>query len=149
MHIEIKLLLLCGISSACRLRWQVHIITIISLVECGVLASQIQEGQFNLQTPYIENLGFEHLPQEATGRQLKFLHSLTPGRSYPVCQRVQELAFQQGNFCLCTPGLLATDIHIQILIFLTINLQEYVLINPISPHMFTHVYAIRKWALQL
>ena len=34
MHIEIKLLLLCGISSACRLRWQVHIITIISLVEC-------------------------------------------------------------------------------------------------------------------
>ncbi len=36
MHIEIKLLLLCGISSACRLRWQVHIITMISLVECSV-----------------------------------------------------------------------------------------------------------------
>ena len=34
MHIEIKLLILCGISSACRLRWQVHIITMISLVEC-------------------------------------------------------------------------------------------------------------------
>ena len=37
-----------------------------------------------------------------------------------------------------TPGLLATDIHIQIQIILTINLSEYVLINPINPHMFTH-----------
>ena len=35
MLIEIILLLLCGISSTCRLtlRWQIHIITMISLVE--------------------------------------------------------------------------------------------------------------------
>ncbi len=47
---------------------------------------------------------------------------------------------------LMTPGLLATDIHIQIQIILTINLSEYVLINPINPHMCKHVWVY--WVYQ-
>ncbi len=44
MHIEIKLFLLCGISSACRLRWKVHSITIISLVECNAMHMHVDSN---------------------------------------------------------------------------------------------------------